>query len=385
MKRINIIVAIIIFSSFLGKAQVKDISFTLSPVGEYTWWDDNSGLKDGTLLGGKLGFGFGEYLELRGVYMQSVDLETSFKDFGLVNYDPALFTKQDINLTRWGGEFKANIGTGWLKPFLTIGTGVQNIELDATKEEFEQVYGSVGLGFKLNVDKRVVFTVEAKNTTYNFNAGESLLTDADKTAFGVTDADLSSDRLSNWSVLGSLQFYLGGRRPGYLTDLDQAYLNKFKGGFKGMQMILEPGGSYIAFDDNSLFRDSYFLGGYAGFDFNEYIGIRGFYFQATKNEEISTDFDDLAMYGVEVRARLNDGRGVTPYLVIGGGYLNPYTSYLGKDDVNVDGGEFAEGGLGLNIPLGKNFLITGGIRAILTSGEDVTDIAAPDEIQTHIM
>jgi hypothetical protein len=35
--------------------QVKDISFT--PFAEYTWWDDQSGLKDGTLLGGKLGFG----------------------------------------------------------------------------------------------------------------------------------------------------------------------------------------------------------------------------------------------------------------------------------------------------------------------------------------
>jgi hypothetical protein len=55
------------FANF-GFAQVKDISFTLSPFAEYTWWDDQSGLKDGTLLGGKLGFGFGEYLELRAVY-----------------------------------------------------------------------------------------------------------------------------------------------------------------------------------------------------------------------------------------------------------------------------------------------------------------------------
>jgi hypothetical protein len=30
--------------------QVKDISL-LSPFAEYTWWDDQSGLKDGTLLG----------------------------------------------------------------------------------------------------------------------------------------------------------------------------------------------------------------------------------------------------------------------------------------------------------------------------------------------
>ncbi len=385
MKKMYIVLVVLIFSGFYTKAQVKDISFTLSPVGEYTWWDDKAGLEDGTLVGGKLGFGFGEYLELRGVYLQSIDLKTNFKDFGLVNFDPNLFTQQDINLTRWGGEFKANIGTGKLNPYVTVGTGVQKTEIDATSAKFEQVYASAGFGVKLELDKRVVLNVEAKNTTYKFNAGENLLVDADKTAFGVTDDDFSNERLSNWSVLGSLQFYLGGRRPGVLTDLDEAYLNKFKGGFRGMQLILEPSVSYIAFDDNSLFRDTYLLGGYAGIDFNEYIGVRGYYFQATENEKISTDFDNLAMYGLEVRARLNDGKGVTPYLVIGGGYLNSYNSYLGKGDVAVNSNEFASGGLGLNIPLGRNLLIAGGVRAMLTSGEDVTDITAPDEIQTHVM
>jgi hypothetical protein len=42
---------------------VKDVSFTLS-FAEYTWWDDQSGLENGTLLGAGLWF-FGEYVELR--------------------------------------------------------------------------------------------------------------------------------------------------------------------------------------------------------------------------------------------------------------------------------------------------------------------------------
>jgi hypothetical protein len=52
------------------------------------------------------------------------------------------------------------------------------------------------------------------------------------------------------------------------------------------------------------FRNSWLLGGYA--DFDTYTGIRVFYLQATENETISTNFDKLAMYGVEFRARLND-------------------------------------------------------------------------------
>jgi hypothetical protein len=60
------------------------------------------------------------------------------------------------------------------------------------------------------------------------------------------------------------------------------------------------------------------MGLYAGFDFNQYTGIRAFYLQATENEQISTSFDQLSMYGLEFRARLNDGNGVT-YLILGGG------------------------------------------------------------------
>jgi hypothetical protein len=37
---------------------------------------------------------------------------------------------------------------------------------------------------------------------------------------------------------------------------------------------------------------------------------------------------------VEFRARLN-GNGVSPYLVLGGGYLNPSSNYLSVNDVKV--------------------------------------------------
>tara|TARA_R110001583_G_scaffold43034_1_gene136806 strand:- start:14123 stop:16501 length:2379 start_codon:yes stop_codon:yes gene_type:complete len=378
-----ILVIIAVFSVSIAKSQVKDISFTLSPAAEYTWWDSKAGFNDGALVGGKLGFGFGEYLELRGTYVQSLNLKTNFENFGLTNYDANLFTQQDAKLTRWGGEFKANIGTKRLMPYLTLGTGVQKIEVNTNN--LEQIYGSVGLGFKFKIGNRAVLAVEGKNTTYNFNSGSNLLTDSNKTVFGVSDADFLNERLSNWSVLGSLQFYLGGRRPGILSELDTAYLNKFKGGFKGLQLVVEPSVAHISFDEKSLLKDSYFLGGYAGLDFNEYIGIRGFYFKGTENDDISTNFDELAMYGIEFRARLNDGNGVTPYLILGGGYLNPSNTYLGKGDLTVKGGEFANGGLGLNIPLGKRVLISGGLRALVTSGEDITNISAPNEIQTHIM
>lgn len=388
MKTRQLIIILSSLTFFVGKAQVKDISFTLSPTVDYTWWDDKAGLEDNILVGGKLGFGFGEFVELRAIYLQSLDLKTSFKDFGIVGYNETLFNAQDITLTRWGGEFKANFGTKGIKPYLTLGAGVQNIDIDNLRD-FEQVYGSLGLGAKFKITDRIVFAVEAKNTTYKFNSGMNLLSEEDKTDFGVSNDDFENERLLNWSVQGSLQFYLGGRKPGSFSELDKAYLQKFKGGFKGLQLVIEPSLAYTSFDSSSLFRDTYWLGGYAGLDLNEYIGIRAFYFQATQNEEISTDFDKMAMYGGEFRARLNDGNGVTPFLILGGGYLRPSDNYvpLANEDGSfstVESGEFATGGLGLNIPLGKHILISGGARAMITSGENATDITNTDDIQTHI-
>lgn len=384
MKKLYISILLLLQCNYFI-AQVKDISFTISPFAEYTWWDDKSGLDDGTLIGAKLGFGFGEYLELRAVYAQSSDLKTSFESYGIPGYNNAAFNRQSVNLTRWGGEFKANIGKGKLNPYIKLGTGVQKIELDNNPQEFEHIYTALGLGIKTKLTDRIIFTIEGKNTLFNFNSGKNLLTAQDKTSFGVTDADFSSNLLYNWSVQGALQFYLGGRSPGTLSALDKAYMNKFRGGFKGLRWVIEPSINYINFSDNSNFKDTYLLGGYFGLDFNQFTGVRVFYLQANTNEEISTRFDKLAMYGAEFRARLNDGNGVTPYLILGGGYLNPSSNYIGVNNGQTEGQEFASAGLGLNIPLGKNFLITGGARGIVTSGQEVQNLGNPDQLQTHMM
>ena len=383
MKKIKIIMLFLLIG-FLGEAQVKDISVTFSPIGEYSFWDNKAGLKDGFLYGGKVGFGFGEFIELRGTYLQSYDLKTSFENYGLANYDNKLFSPQDVKLTRWGGEFKANIGTKGLNPFVTLGTGVQTIEI-SDNDKFDQIYASLGLGIKLNLSERVVFLVEGKNTMYNFNSVAHLLTSADKTAFGVTDADFTNNRLNNWAIQGALQIYLGGRNPGTLSELDQAYLNQFRGGLRGLQFSIEPGAAYIVFDNNSLFRDTWLVGGYAGLDFNKYIGLRGFYFQAVESMKLNTDFENLSMYGMEFRARLNASTGIVPFISLGGGYINPQNSYRGKGGALVKGNEFATGGLGLNIPLGKRVLITGGAKAMITSAENAENIELPGDLQTHIM
>ncbi len=365
-------------------AQVSGISYTLSPAIQHTWWDDKAGLDNGILLGGRLGLGFGENLELRGNYLRSVDLKTNFKQFGIPSFADSLYTSRKVDITRWGGELKANLSRGVLLPFLTLGTGVQSIQLDSFDTN-KNIYASFGLGLTLSLGDRSTLTIEGKNTQYNFNAARRLLTQQDKDALGVLDSDFDSKRLSNWSLGASLQFYLGGRRPGSMSDLDKAYYKTFSSGVSGMSIPVEPTLARMNFNSSLPYRDAWMGGGYAGFDFGPFVGVRGFYFKAMENDEVSLKFDDLAMYGGELRLRTNLSKGLTPVLILGGGYLNVDSKYVPKDSIRAESQAFASGGVGINLPVSNNFTLFGGARAILTSSSDPEDLASTDQIQTSWM
>jgi hypothetical protein len=53
---------------------------------------------------------------------------------------------------------------GNLNPYVTLGTGVQNIEIDGGTD-FDQIYASFGLGIKTKLTDRIVLSVEGKNTS----------------------------------------------------------------------------------------------------------------------------------------------------------------------------------------------------------------------------
>ena len=59
-------------------AQVSGISYTLSPTVENVWWDDQAGIEDGLLFGGKFGLGFGEQCNVPMRMDFSTDLDSTF-------------------------------------------------------------------------------------------------------------------------------------------------------------------------------------------------------------------------------------------------------------------------------------------------------------------
>ena len=389
--------------SLLGanlQAQMRDVSVTLQPTVSYNWFDDNAAIEDGVMYGGRVGFGFGEAIELRILYERSIDLKNTVDGFNTFSEDFINnFRSRTVDIERIGGEFKANIPTrGTFVPYITLGAGVQTLQLDiaqtgnpSNEQELEQIYGSLGLGTQIKLGNRLFLNLEAKNTVFNLNPASVLFQEGqDPSELEDFLNDNNDSRMYNWSVLAGLQLYLGGRSPDDFSDLDRAYYNMFSGGLRGFKFIVEPAVSFINFDNDSNLADSYFIGGKIGFDLNQYVGIRGFYYQATKNEEISTDWDDLAMYGADFVAKLNVSRGVVPYISLGGGYLNANSNtYIGKDSITgAPSSYFAKGGVGLNVPLGRNIEVFGEANLLFTSergSSDLQNTITPDELRQHSM
>ena len=377
-----------LFAIILGtnvSAQVKDISFAIAPTAEYVWWNKKSAIENGFMAGGYVGFGFGRNLELLGSYSQSLGFKSTIDGFSAPDNIKNAFVSTDVDARRWGGELKGNIPMAYsFQPYVTLGSGIQTIKANEVGQD--AVYFTFGLGAKFNLARRLTLNVQAKGSRFNLDASNILhKTSEPRTSTynqWITN-NVSDKNMFNWSVGAGLQLYLGGRNPNELTELDHSYTN-----LKSFKFVLAPSLGYINFDNDNNFRNAYLAGASLGFDFTEYIGIRGFYYQAMNDEKISSSFDKLSLYGADFSARLNVSNGVVPYITVGGGYLKAGNGYQGKvATVENESGIFAKGGVGLAIPLGKHLELFGAANMLYTTNnENATNaLKSPDKLQTNIL
>ena len=377
-----------LFAIALGynvSAQVKDISFAIAPTAEYVWWNKKSAIENGFMAGGYVGFGFGRNLELLGSYSQSLGLKSTIDGFSAPDNIKNAFVSTDVDVRRWGGELKGNIPMAYsFQPYVTLGSGIQTIKANEVGQD--AVYFTFGLGAKFNLARRLTLNVQAKGSRFNLDASNILHKTSEPTTSTYNQwitNNVSDKNMFNWSVGAGLQLYLGGRNPNELTELDHSYTN-----LKSFKFVVAPSLGYIKFDNDNNFRDAYLAGASIGFDFTEYIGIRGFYYQAMNDEKISSSFDKLSLYGADFSARLNVSNGVVPYITVGGGYLKAGNGYQGKvATVENESGIFAKGGIGLAIPLGKHLELFGAANLLYTTNnENATNaLKSPDKLQTNIL
>lgn len=387
-----------------AQAQVEDVSLIVTPTAGYNWFDKKSTIDNGFMYGGQVGFGFGKIIELRGIYERSANLKQNFGKYekDIQGVFPGFnFQGRNVKVTRIGGEFKANIPTGIVSPYILVGTGVQTFKkesgtVNGTDEKLENLYGNAGLGFKVNLGQRVTFNVEGRGYVYNMNASSFLYDPSGTSSFDDWVNNQERQRMFNWGVNAGLQFYLGGRNEKYLSPLDRAYLSRFNNSVKGVHVSLAPVAAYMKFNDKSGFKSTTFLGGDLEVNFSDFVGLKGYYYQAANISKDRFRFDYLSMFGLDFVGRLNVPRGIVPYVTVGGGYLYAQDGYTGKEKVLMPGtyevpssAYYAKGGVGLEIPLSTHVGLFGSANILYTIDEneqtDVLGIRSVDQLRQHQM
>ena len=384
MRKTFLSVSAFVLLSVSAVAQVKDISFAVAPTADYVWFPKKTAVTNGFMAGGYVGFGFGRNLELLGSYKHSIGLKSTLDGYDAPAAISNVFEAKDVSIYRWGGELKGNIPMAYsFQPYVTLGSGVQTIKANDLSQN--QVYFGLGIGSKFNLARRLTLNIEAKATHFSLDSRNILYkpTEANTSAYNswINNSVEDKSHLA-WSVGAGLQLYLGGRNPNELTELDQVYTS-----LKGFKVVIEPTLGYLNFSDDSNLRDAYFGGLALGVDFTEYIGVRGYYHRAMKDEKFSAEFDKLSIYGGDFLARLNVAKGVVPYLQIGVGYMKVGDDYVGKVVSNTNtSGIFAKGGVGLAIPLGKRVELFGVANLMYTTrNEDVSSaLSSVHKLQSNV-
>ena len=384
MRKTFLSVSAFVLLSVSAVAQVKDISFAVAPTADYVWLPKKTAVTNGFMAGGYVGFGFGRNLELLGSYKHSIGLKSTLDGYDAPAAISNVFEAKDVSIYRWGGELKGNIPMAYsFQPYVTLGSGVQTIKANDLSQN--QVYFGLGIGSKFNLARRLTLNIEAKATHFSLDSRNILYkpTEANTSAYNSWINNNVEDKSHlAWSVGAGLELYLGGRNPNELTELDQVYTS-----LKGFKVVIEPTLGYLNFSDDSNLRDAYFGGLALGVDFTEYIGVRGYYHRAMKDEKFSAEFNKLSIYGGDFLARLNVAKGVVPYLQIGVGYMKVGDDYVGKVVSNTNtSGIFAKGGVGLAIPLGKRVELFGVANLMYTTrNEDVSSaLSSVHKLQSNV-
>ncbi len=373
------------------RAQVSGISYTLSPVGERVFWDDEAALTNGYLYGGQLGLGFGKYLQVSGLYLLGNDFET---DFGAYDaFDGLGFDDVSVDIRRYGGQLRLNLGGGFgsgaeLLPYLSVGTGIIRFN-PGNREDTEQIYAAGGAGLTFVVADRYTLSVGGELLAYRFNPAASFLTASQQAQLPNPVGDYMETVYSP-AVRAALRIHLGGREPDELTALDRSLREQFGGG-GGLRLFVEPFYGRIEFNEALGFpKDQNVAGVNVGVELGPYVGLRGFYWRGVEGDQFfdgfPEEFQDIAFYGGELTLDFGSGFGeqsFVPYLLVGGGYVDVLSDYADDYQGAVpppEGRYFATAGGGVELVLAENLSLQGGLRYLFMSNQDAADVSQPSEV-----
>lgn len=367
-----------------SRAQFQDIGYTFEPTVYRAFEADNAAFQDGSLYGGALGLSFGRYLELSTEYLANTGLTATFNNVeGLAG-----LLDRDLDVRRYGGRLRVNLYNRRVIPYLTVGSGVLRLNPEDNAAS-STIYAITGGGITFSVQNRYRFSLSGGLLQYRY----------DPTATFLSAGSRSQDETTLVRVPtlnASLSLFLGGRPLDAQTAVDEALRSQFGTGiFRSLRLFATPFAGRIEFNDALGFpQDQNMVGVNAGVELGPFVGLRGFYWRAKQGDtlldEIGGGFQDVQMYGSELRLRLNAeiGRGFVPYATLGGGYLDVLSGYREDIPEGATAPEdrfFSTLGGGLEVPLTHSIKVSGGLRSIFMNNANAEEVGDPGTVYGSLM
>ncbi|MCA1800874.1 MAG: hypothetical protein LC662_00265 [Rhodothermaceae bacterium] len=367
-------------------AQVSGVSFSLSPSGDYLIFEDNAGLKPGYAVGGLLGLGFGQYVELHASYLYGDRYRTDFTRLRggdeVVSERLGLLNNYDVTIQRYGLSAKVNLASTAIVPYLTMGTGVIRMDRNNLKAS-ESIYISGGAGLMASVASRFNFFIQASHMGYRYNPGSAFLRGSEMNVARLQPANFTQVDVTNWDIMLGIRAYLGGSRFEDVGD-DLIFLDEFNGGWSNVRYTFDAYYGQIFFEESLGFPSTTHIAGLqAGLDFGPHVGVRGFYWRGIDDSD-GLDLDKLHMYGALFRTAFFRS-GITPYINLGGGYMRVMSDYDPGMLTNPKSQMFALTGVGLEANIIRSLVLKADISAMALTEDGIDNAISPSSINLSPM
>lgn len=366
-----------------AQAQERSVGYTFSPTIEGFQGENESGLRSDVLYGGEIGINLGQYLEIGGEVFYGPNFETDFSQL-----DQLAPIDREVELLRYGARMRANLRTSGLIPYLSLGTGVLQFDAEGVDEN-RTIYTTAGAGITYAIN-RYRLSLGGELIGYRYNPAATFLS---------SDSGVMSEeeQVLNPSLRAGVTLFLGGRPLDQSTGIDASVQEQFSGGLRNMRLSVDPFLGRVEWDDAlGMPKDQTLRGVNAGVRLGSTLSIHGFYARGSRGDalfdEVTGSFESIQMYGSEARVRLipqprDRAARISPYVILGGGYLDVMSDYAGdipEEATLPDDRFFATSGIGLDVPVGDSFGLTGTVRSVFANAQNPEGTANTD-IQANLM
>ncbi|MHB1225585.1 MAG: hypothetical protein ACYC2G_16280 [Gemmatimonadaceae bacterium] len=333
-----------------GDIQAQELRYTLTPTAQWVKWDDELGIDDAYLYGGRAGFSFGQFIELQGYYLNRGRINTHFDRIGLDLVDTA---RRSLDIQNYGADIVVNLSPTQLKPFIRAGGSLLRFKPE-NGEATRQIALRYGGGIRFGNPGQLQLQLYAEDLLFRVDrnrlAGVPVVT---------PDPDASKLR-HNLAYGAGLTVPLGGATSG--DDRPSYRLGN-------VSIPVEPFGGVFNFDDDLDLDGQNVAGVRTGLDFGPLVGLRGYYWRGV--DDGFSELTGVQSWGGEAQFRLNAGSGLNPYLIAGAGQLDFRSDY--------DAGE-ADAGGSITAPVDRTMLILGGGVSLELSQRLRLNVAARDHL-----